>query len=81
MPSRDAAFSRSGRSDPAGKLLSRLDTPLSEQTASDFRAVAALRGVAVSELNRELIEDFLYGRLRAIRMAAGVGGDYGNKVG
>lgn len=76
-----SALHRSGRSNPEGKCTGRLDTPLAEQTERDFRSVASVRGVPAAELNRELIEDFLYGRLRKIRMAAGVAPGDGNKVG
>lgn len=61
--------SRSGRLNPSGKCEARLDTPLPISVKEDLAAVATLMGKTAAEVNRELIEDFLYGKLRAVRLA------------
>jgi hypothetical protein len=62
--------SRSADSNGAGKCDARLDTPLPESVKNDLAAVAVVLGFgSVAELNRRIIEDFLYGQLHAVRMA------------
>ncbi len=64
-------YSRPSCSGGNGKCDERLDTPLPGSVKTDFAAVALILGYgSAAELNRRLIEDFLYGKLVAVRMAA-----------
>lgn len=74
--------SRSAESGGNGKCDDRLDTPLPGSVKTEFAAVALVMGYgSAAELNRSIIEDFLYGRLHRIRVAAARGGVDGRKPG
>jgi hypothetical protein len=62
-------LSRSGRSDPGGKLTHRLDVPVSEQTEQDVAGMAWSLGMTKSELCRMFIERALYGEVECLRKA------------
>jgi hypothetical protein len=67
-------LSRSGRSNPDGKLTQRIDVPVSEQTEQDVAGLAWTLGMTKSELCRMFIERALYGevaRLRKVTRAEG----------
>lgn len=72
----------SRRTETVGKCDARLDTPLPEQVKADFTALAVVLGYgSAAELNRRLIEDFLYGHLHAVRMAVRRSTDDGRNSG
>jgi hypothetical protein len=68
--SEETLLSRPSASSANGKCNDRLDVPLPESVKADFQAVAlVLQYGSAAELARRLIEDFLYGKLAAVRMA------------
>lgn len=62
--------SRSGVTDLLGKCTARIDVPCSEQMREDFRAYAHIHGIPPAEPGRQILEDFLYGRIGRIRRLA-----------
>jgi hypothetical protein len=70
----DTMLSRSGRSDPGGKLVKRLDIPVSEELEEGIIALAAVSGVPKSEFARQLLERFVFGELGMLRRIAHPGG-------
>lgn len=64
---RRAVRSRSGRSNPGGKCVDRIDVPVPATVKADLAAVAHLMGVSATELARQVIEDWLYGRIHRMR--------------
>jgi hypothetical protein len=67
MPENDTMLSRSGRTDPAGKLISRFDIPVSEEMNDAAIAMAAMLGVPKAELLREALEEALFGKFNVMR--------------
>lgn len=67
-------LSRSGRTDPEGKLTQRLDIPVSEKTAEDVIGLAVALGIPKSELCRQIIERALYGEVNLLRKATRAAG-------
>lgn len=65
--STDTSLSRSGRSDPGGKLTQRLDIPVSEEIYEAAGALATIAGVPKSELCRRIIEVAILGELALLR--------------
>jgi len=65
-------FSRIGRSDPGGKLTSRLDVPVSEELADAVTALATIAGVSKSEWVRALLEKTIWGELSMMRRVSGL---------
>lgn len=63
-------FSRSGRTDPAGKLTRRLDIPVSEELEEAVIALAAVAGVPKAEFARSVIERLVWGELAMLRRVA-----------
>jgi hypothetical protein len=63
-------LSRSGRTDPAGKLTARIDVPLTEELHESVIAMAALAGVGKAEYVRSVLERVLLGELNMVRMIA-----------
>ena len=75
-------FSRTSNSSSEGKCDARLDTPLPQSVRDDFLAVAVVLGYgSAAELNRCLIEQFLYGTLTSVRVASRSACVDGRKVG
>lgn len=60
-------LSRSGRSDPGGKLVARLDIPVSEELSEAVIAMAVTAGVPKAEYVRMLIERAVFGELSMVR--------------
>lgn len=81
MRARPSLRSRSSRPSAHGKCSVRLDTPLPESVLQDFEAVAHLMEKSAATLNRQIIEDFLYGKVKAVRIAVSGRNDDGNNVG
>lgn len=74
--------SRPSSSDGFGKCDDRLDTPLPSKVKEEFAAAAVVQGYgSAAALNRALIEDYLYGRMHAIRVRLGVNPSDGRIVG
>ena len=48
----ESRMSRSGRTDPAGKLICRIDVPVSEELNDALIALSVLRGVPKAEMAR-----------------------------
>jgi hypothetical protein len=65
------ALSRSGRTDPAGKLTARFDIPVTEELNEAAIAMATLRGVPKAEFLRLVIERAMFGELAMLRRMAG----------
>lgn len=63
----ETLLSRSGRSDPGGKLVARLDIPVSEELNEAVIAMAVNLGVPKAEFVRGLIEKALFGELFMVR--------------
>ncbi|CDN87351.1 hypothetical protein BN948_01773 [Hydrogenophaga intermedia] len=66
----DTRLSRSGRTNPDGKLTQRLDIPLSEELYEHVIAMAVAEGVSKAEWVRGVLEEALYGRLGMVRRIA-----------
>lgn len=60
-------LSRSGRSDPGGKLVARLDIPVSEELNEAVICMAVTMGVPKSEYVRGLIERAVFGELSMVQ--------------
>lgn len=67
-------LSRSGRSNPDGKLTQRLDIPVSEELNEAVIALATIAGVSKAEWLRDLIERAVFGELPMARRLARVRG-------
>ena len=63
-------LSRSGRSNPDGKLSHRIDIPMTEDLHDAVSALATLEGKSKAEWLRELAEEKVYGRLSMVRRVA-----------
>lgn len=63
----DTMLSRSGRSDPGGKLVARLDIPVSEELNEAVIAMAVTMGVPKAEYVRMLIERAVFGELSMVQ--------------
>lgn len=72
--SSDTMLSRSGRTDPGGKKITRLDIPVSEQTEHDLIGMAVALGIPKAELGRQFIERALYGEVSLLRKATRAAG-------
>lgn len=66
----DTMLSRSGRSNPDGKLTSRLDIPVSEELNEAVIALAAIAGVPKAEYVRSVIERAVFGEFSMVRRMA-----------
>jgi hypothetical protein len=60
-------LSRSGRTDPAGKLTARIDVPISEDLHDAVAALATVHGLSKAEWARAIIEEAVFGRLQVLR--------------
>lgn len=69
----DSMLSRSGRSNPDGKLTARLDVPVSEEIHEMVIALSALNGVPKAEYVRSILERTLLGEMSMMRRIARVG--------
>jgi hypothetical protein len=67
-------LSRSGKSDPSGKLHKRLDIPLSEELEESIIALATLAGLSKAEYARTILERHVYGELTLVRRMTHRGG-------
>ena len=68
----DIPLSRSGITDPAGKLTARLDVPVTEEMADAVGLMAAAHGIPRAEWVRRLLEREMFGSLRTIQRLAGI---------
>lgn len=59
--------SRSGRTDPGGKLTARLDVPISEEMLDAIVFMATARNKPKAEFVREALERLLFGEFDVIR--------------
>lgn len=66
----DTMLSRSGRSDPGGKLVKRLDIPVSEELEEGLIALAAIGGIPKAEFCRSALERLVFGELGMLRRIA-----------
>jgi hypothetical protein len=67
-------LSRSGRSNPDGKLTQRFDIPVSDELNEAVIALATIAGVSKAEWLRDLIERSVFGELPMARRLARVRG-------
>lgn len=70
------ALSRSGVTSPAGKLIARIDVPVSEDLDNALAALAAIAGVPKAEMGRRIWERAVWGEmsmLRRVAQGAGLG--------
>lgn len=65
-------LSRSGRSNPDGKLIHRFDIPVTEELNEAVIALATIAGVSKAEWLRDLIERNVFGELPMARRLARV---------
>ncbi len=70
--SSDTMLSRSGRSDPAGKLTQRLDVPVSVELEEAVITLAMLAGIPKSEYVRRVLERAVFGELPMARRLSGL---------
>lgn len=63
-------LSRSGRSNSGGKLVHRIDVPVSEDLFDSVGALATLDGISKAEWIRREVENIVYGRLTLVRRIA-----------
>lgn len=66
----ETMLSRSGRSNPDGKLTHRFDVPVSEELSEAVIALATVQGISKAEWLRALIEEAVHGRLSMVRRVA-----------
>jgi hypothetical protein len=64
-------LSRSGRSNPDGKLTQRFDVPVSEELNEAVIALATIEGISKAEWLRRLIERTVWGELSMLRRVSG----------
>jgi hypothetical protein len=60
-------LSRSGRSNDSGKLVARLDVPVSEELSEAVIAMAVTMGVPKAEYVRMVIERAVFGELSMVQ--------------
>jgi hypothetical protein len=68
----DPTLSRSGVTDPHGKMTCRLDIPVTEEMADAVGLMAAAHGIPRAEWVRRLLEREMFGSLRTIQRLAGI---------
>jgi hypothetical protein len=61
MDYENTMLSRSGRTDPAGKLSSRIDVPMPERLESQIIAIATILGITKAEWIRQTCDKELNG--------------------
>jgi len=67
------ALSRSGASSPSGKLVARIDVPVSEELEHGVIALAALPGIPKAEMVRMILERHVFGELSMVRRMTRIG--------
>jgi len=67
-------LSRSGQTGPGGKLVKRLDIPVSEELEEGVIALAAVAGLPKAEFARQVLERCVFGELPMLRRMARPGG-------
>jgi hypothetical protein len=82
----DTLLSRSGTSGSTGKLVRRLDVPVSEELEEAVIVMASLAGVPKSEYVRQVLERQLFGELPMARrmlqpLRSRTWDEHGNSVG
>lgn len=70
-----AKFARSATAHPLGKCSGEVRAPVPEPLAAAISGIAAAEGRTSAELVREILTNFLYGKLFGIRATVGVGSD------
>lgn len=70
MPEKATMLSRSGRSDPAGKLSARLDIPVTEEMNDAVAAMAFIAKKPKAEFLREALEELFFGRFTMMQKCA-----------
>ena len=66
-------LSRSGRTNPDGKLSQRLDIPVTDELHEAVIALATVDGMSKAEWVRMLIEEAVFGKLPMMRKLSGRG--------
>ena len=64
-------MSRSGASNPSGKLTRRLDVPVSEELENAIIALATMRRMTKCEFTRYLLERTVFGELPMLQRLSG----------
>ena len=64
-------LSRSGRTNPGGKLTQRFDVPVSEELNEAVIALATIEGISKAEWLRRVIERTVWGELSMLRRVTG----------
>lgn len=62
-------FSRSGGTNPGGKLIARIDIPCTEELFDSISAMAMLAGIPRAEYARKVLERAMFGEVAAARNA------------
>lgn len=68
----DTMLSRSGRTDPAGKLTQRLDVPCTVELEEAVTTLATLAGMSKAEYARRVLERAMFGELPMVRRLSGM---------
>jgi hypothetical protein len=63
----DTMLSRSGKSDAGGKLIARIDIPISEELNEAVIAMATTMGIPKTEYVRLVIERAVFGELSIVQ--------------
>lgn len=64
----DTMLSRSGQSNPDGKLTHRVDVPVSEKLNDGLIALATVARIPKAEYARRVFEQHVFGRLAMLQM-------------
>lgn len=68
----DTNLSRSGRSNPAGKMIDRIDVPMTEELRDAVVFMAGLHGMTKAEWIRYTLERVIFGEQFIARHRAGL---------
>lgn len=68
----DTNLSRSGRSNPAGKMIDRIDVPMTEELRDAVVFMAGLHGMTKAEWIRYALERVIFGEQFIARNRAGL---------
>lgn len=64
------ALSRSGATSPGGKLVARIDIPVTEELDNAMAALAGVSGIPKAEMGRRILERVVFGEMAMLRRFA-----------
>ncbi len=68
----DTNLSRSGRTDPNGKMVVRIDVPMTEELHDEVLFMSKLHGMTKAEYIRYTLERVIFGELSIARQRTGI---------